>query len=269
MTLRVFSFGGGVQSTAALVLATRKEIDFPIFLFANVGDDSEHPATLRYVKEHAEPFAAAHGIEFYELRYIRKTGARKGEVRTIYQTLLDPDQKNVIIPMRFGRSGAPAQRACTSDYKVRRIAEWLKRHGATEADPALVGLGISLDEFQRARNDSGFTTHQNTYPLLDLRLTRQDCMNIIQRAGLPIPPKSSCWFCPYRSNSTWQQLKNETPDLFEKAVELEKYLSERNEARGRDKLFLHRRTIPLDQAVGDQTMMFEDDDACESGYCMV
>ena len=45
MTLRVFSYGGGVQSTAALVLASQHKIDFKTFLFCNVGDDSENPAT--------------------------------------------------------------------------------------------------------------------------------------------------------------------------------------------------------------------------------
>src|SRR5947209_1941983 len=49
--LKVFSFGGGVQSTAALVLAARGEIDYQTFLFANVGGDSENPETLRYVRE--------------------------------------------------------------------------------------------------------------------------------------------------------------------------------------------------------------------------
>lgn len=268
MTLRVFSYGGGVQSTAALVLAGQGKIDFPVFLFANVGDDSEHPATLEYVNAVAKPYAAAQGIELVELRYERKTGARKGEIRTIFQTLIDPNQSNAIIPMRFGRTGVPAQRACTSDYKVRRIAAWLKEHGATDNDPAIVGLGISLDEFQRARNDSGFTTHRNIYPLIDMRITRQDCINIIARADLSIPPKSSCWFCPFRSNATWQQLKNETPELFDRAVALEKIVSKKSEDRGRDKLFLHRRCIPLDQAVGEQADMFADDDACESGFCM-
>jgi 3'-phosphoadenosine 5'-phosphosulfate sulfotransferase (PAPS reductase)/FAD synthetase len=49
--LRAFAYGGGVHSTAALVLAAAGRIDFPVFLFANVGDDSEHPATLRYVRD--------------------------------------------------------------------------------------------------------------------------------------------------------------------------------------------------------------------------
>lgn len=56
--LRSFSFGGGWQSTAALVLAARGVIDFRTFLFANVGDDSENPETIEYVHQHAMPFAA-------------------------------------------------------------------------------------------------------------------------------------------------------------------------------------------------------------------
>jgi hypothetical protein len=46
MALRFFSYGGGVQSTAALVLAAQGKIDYPVFLFANVGDDSEHPGPV-------------------------------------------------------------------------------------------------------------------------------------------------------------------------------------------------------------------------------
>lgn len=37
MGLTVFSFGGGVQSTAALVLAAQGELDCSTFLFANGG----------------------------------------------------------------------------------------------------------------------------------------------------------------------------------------------------------------------------------------
>jgi hypothetical protein len=44
MSVRAISYGGGVQSTALLVLAARREIDFPLAIFANVGDDSEHPS---------------------------------------------------------------------------------------------------------------------------------------------------------------------------------------------------------------------------------
>jgi 3'-phosphoadenosine 5'-phosphosulfate sulfotransferase (PAPS reductase)/FAD synthetase len=68
VTVRAISYGGGVQSTALLVLAAQGEIDYPVALFANTGDDSEHPATIRYLREVATPYADAHGIELVELQ---------------------------------------------------------------------------------------------------------------------------------------------------------------------------------------------------------
>jgi len=148
------------------------------------------------------------------------------------------------------------------------MAKWQRKHGATKDDPAITGLGISLDEFQRARTDSGDPTQALDYPLITMRLTRQDCINIIAHAGLPVPPKSSCWFCPFHRVSAWQKLKRDTPALFDRAVALERTLSERSDRLGHGKLFMNRKLIPLDQAIGDQSDMFETDDACESGFCM-
>ncbi len=267
MTLRTFSYGGGVQSTAALVLAAQGKINYSIFLFCNVGDDSENPATLEYVQSHALPFAAAHGIELHELRHIR----RDGEEQTLYKTLTREGSRSTGIPIYLEGSGAPARRSCTSEFKIHRMAVWQRRHGATKDNPAVTGLGISLDEFHRARTDSGIDTQVLEYPLIDMRLTRQDCVNIISRAGLPVPPKSSCWFCPFHRMPAWQKLKRDTPELFDRAVELERVLSDRSELLlGRGKVFLTRKMRPLDQVVGDQLDMFDDiDDACESGFCMV
>lgn len=78
MNLRSVSYGGGVQSTALLVLAAQGRIDYPLFLFANVGADSEHPASLRYVREVAMPYAEAHGIELVELCRVPRKGRHAG-----------------------------------------------------------------------------------------------------------------------------------------------------------------------------------------------
>lgn len=270
MTLRTFSYGGGVQSTAALVLAVQKKIDFPIFLFANVGDDSEHPATLTYVRDVAMPYAAANGIELVELVKRMQRGARQGEVETLYGRLTRSESRSIPIPMRMSGSGAPGNRACTTDFKVRLIAGVLRQMGATSEAPAHVGLGISLDEFQRMRGDDPNFPHvHKVYPLIDFRLTRQDCMNIIERAGLPVPPKSSCWFCPFHRLPAWQHLKRETPELFERAVSLERQMNERRATLGLYQVWLTDKLRPLDQVVGDQLDMFDEiDDACESGFCM-
>lgn len=261
--LRTFSYGGGVQSTAALVLAAQAQIDFKTFLFSNVGDDSEYPATLRYVEEVAKPYAARNGIELIELRHIRKDG----EEETLYRKLTRPNSRSTGIPIYFEGSGAPGRRSCTSQFKIERIAIWQRRHGAAKTNPAVCGLGISLDEFQRMRTDSGIPTQVLEYPLIDMRLSRSDCIKIIEDAGLPVPPKSSCWFCPFHSLPTWQHLKREEPELFERAIALEATLSERSERIGRGKVFLTRKMRPIDQVIGDQDYMFDDADFCESGYC--
>jgi hypothetical protein len=95
-------------------------------------------------------------------------------------------------------------------------------------------------------------------------------MNIIARAGLPVPRKSACYFCPFHRPSEWQRLKADEPDLFAKAVALEALLNERRDELGKDHVYLTRYGQPLDAAMGPDiqgTLAFDGED-CESGYCM-
>ena len=263
-TVRAFSYGGGVQSTAALVLAAQGEIDFPLFLFANVGDDSENPATLEYVESFAKPFAAERGIELAEVRRVR----RNGETETLMQRI-DRDLRSVPIPMRSG-AGAAGNRSCTGDFKIAVIAKELKRRGATKHTPAITGLGISREEFHRMRSDSGIPHQVLTYPLIDLGMDRQDCMNVITRAGMPVPPKSSCYFCPFHRIGEWKRMKREQPDLYKKSVELERRLSQRSVAIGRVPVFLTYKGRPLDEVVGDHDQLELFDGGCDiAGYCHI
>jgi hypothetical protein len=300
--LKVFSYGGGVQSTAALVLAAQGKIDYQTFLFCNVGADSENPETLSYVREIARPFAERSGLAFHELQRVR----RDGSIETIYGEITRPDNRSIGIPV-YMSSGAPGNRSCTLDFKIAVCDRWLKAHGVKtqlhqEAqvrktwrwlssvpkdhydehgtpDPvwsfprplAVVGLGISLDEFQRMRTNSGLEWKQLDYPLIDLRLDRSQCMNMIAGAGLPVPPKSSCWFCPYHSTRAWQDLRTRRPDLFEKAVELETLINERRALLGKDRVWLSSKLKPLMRVTTDhvQLSLLEHEEMCESGYCFV
>jgi len=272
----VVSYGGGVQSTALLVLAAQRKLfydgdvgwshPYRIFLFCNVGDDSEHPATLAYVHDIAMPYAKEHGIELIELH-----NTRFGKPETLYQRLTRPGSRSIGIPVRMAGSGAPGNRACTGDFKIKVIAKWLREHGATPVNPATCALGISLDEFQRMRSDSGIAYEKLAYPLIDLRIDRAQCIGIIERAGLPVPPKSSCWFCPFHSLRKWQEMRQQEPELFWKACELETLIIERmGELKPGDAAYFTRKLKPLAQATTEleQGSLFEDD-TCESGYCMV
>lgn len=261
--IRVFSYGGGVQSTAALVLAAQGKLDYKLFLFANVGDDSENPATLRYIHDVALPYAEANEIDLQVIRYVRQSG----QVITLREEVLDENLRAVPIPMRMS-NGMPGTRACTSNYKARPLARELKRRGATRDDPARVGLGISIDEFQRM-NQSRINWQVFEYPLIDLRLSRQDCHNIIVAAGLPVPPKSSCWFCPFWLPAHWTTLRAQDPEQFQQAVDFERAVNEKRARMGKPPIFIARIGRPLD-TIGEQGVLDleETSDACEGVYCM-
>ena len=263
--LRAVSYGGGVQSTALLVLAAQKRIDFNLFLFANVGDDSEHPDTIRYVENVAKPYAEHHGIEIVELRKRRRDGSEE----TLMNRLTKEGSRSLPIPVRMS-NGAPGRRSCTTDFKIGVLAKELKRRGATAENPATVALGISTDEIERARpgTDERQPVQFRTYPLLDLGLNRGDCQQLIRSAGLPVPPKSACFFCPFHDREAWRKLKRETPALFKKACDLEAMLNERRDTLGKDRVWFTRFARPLAETVDDQLTMFGAEGSdCDSGWC--
>ena len=52
-------------------------------------------------------------------------------------------------------------------------------------------------------------------------MTRKDCVDYLRSHGLPVPPKSACICCPYRSPSEWLAMKREAPEEFAEAVEFD------------------------------------------------
>lgn len=263
--IRAVSYGGGVQSTALLALAAEGRIDYPLFVFANVGDDSENPAaTLDYLRQTAMPYAEAHGIDLVERHRI----LRDGTSRTLLEEIEGQD-RSIPIPARMGAGGF-GRKKCTDRFKIAVVRRELRRRGATSDNPATVAIGISTDEFDRAGTGAGpdprDLTRLRAYPLLDLGISRQDCRRIITDAGLPVPPKSACVFCPLHDREAWRRIRR-NPDQWAKAVRVDSVIRERSVRIGRGPMGLVSPTIPLADAVDDQLSMFEGD-GCDSGWCM-
>ena len=283
--VRIFSFGGGVQSHAVLVLQAQGKLREPYdyFVFSNVGHDSENPETLAYIEQYTIPFCAARGIEFVEVQKTTR-GEPETLVEFIYRT-----ERSVPIPARMS-NGAPGNRTCTSDFKITVIDRWIRDNGYTHA---IVGLGISTDEIQRMRSEKWYDQQsgkkfgflkKREHPLIDLGLRRSDCKRLIEQAGLPVPPKSSCYFCPFMKRNEWKRLKRSGAmvtingvhmPVFKAAVAIEHQINEKRGAIGRDRVYLHSATngvmSRLEHAVGDQLELpfmaeFEEAEAC-GGYC--
>lgn len=270
MPIRFISYGGGVQSTALLVLAAQGRIDYQTAVMANVGDDSEHPATLAYVRDVAIPWAAEHGITVHLLNRTK----RDGTTETLYGRLTREGSRSLPIPVRMS-NGAPGTRSCTADFKIKVTGKWAKQHGATADDPATVAIGISVDEIQRANTRRTEPHERVVYPLVSigddtgLRLNRSDCARIIADAGLPVPPKSSCYFCPFHRPSTWQDMRRDEPELFDRAANLEDTLNARRQMLGKDPVYLTRFGMPIREAIArdDQQLLPLLDDGCDGGWC--
>lgn len=146
----------------------------------------------------------------------------------------------------------PLRRQCTREFKIqpiqRRIREivGLERGKPGPRDQVLVEqvFGISLEEAALRCRMSRVGWIRNDYPLVDLRMTRYDCELWLQRNGYPVPPRSACVYCPYKSNREWRELRDNDPAGWAEACRVDALI--RSSVRGaRDPLYVHRSLVPL------------------------
>ncbi len=112
---------------------------------------------------------------------------------------------------------------------------------------------------------------QHQYPLVDMRMTRQDCISWLNTQGLPAPPKSACVFCPYHRAAQWKEMKRENGPDWQKAQEADQDIRNRRDTLD---LFVHNARKPLEEAVRipeDQGLIQMEMDLgdipCDSGHC--
>ena len=173
------------------------------------------------------------------------------------------------------------RRQCTNQYKVqpintavRRLAGVERGHRFPNDARAEMWLGISLDEVSRMK-PSREPWIKNRWPLVDLRMSRQDCIawfaNEYPERYLP---RSACVICPYRSDAHWLELKRSEPTSYNEAVEFDGWLRTEGrqvlDSRLADTLFLHSSRQPIDQALteGQANRAFAFMDEC-TGLCGV
>jgi hypothetical protein len=203
MAYRFLSFGGGVQSTALLLMDSYDEV-----IFADT--QGEHPETYDYMAKFHLPYVKEKGIKFTVLDdpvNDRRTGiATKSLEEFCLTRKMTPSRQN---------------RWCTERFKIRRIARYIKEGGHK---PAIAVMGISWDEMHRMHT-SHSRAYSFEYPLVDKRMTREDCRKVIINHGWPVPPKSGCWYCPFQRLAGWRELYFKHPDLYKRAQRMEEQQS--------------------------------------------
>lgn len=250
--LRVLSLGAGVQSTTLLLMALRGEIERPdCAIFADTGWEPravyEHLGWLE--REASKGGVPIHRVSAGNLKQdlLDAAAGRKPRVSNPPFFVKNRPNSEYSTPDR----GGMLWRKCTKTYKVEVIRKKVRAlaeaaHGSKGLPQGFVQqwFGISFEELQRMR-DSDVAYIVNRYPLVDRRMTRQDCIAWLTRHGYTIPPKSACLGCPYHSDATWRELKRRNPEEWEDTVAFDRAIR-RGLPGVKGEAYLHRSMIPLD-----------------------
>lgn len=267
--LNALSLGAGVQSSTLALIASGGELapkpDFAVF-----ADTQNEPSSVyRWLQWLC-------GCELVEVPYLGKTVlqavpgeyqsgvlsfpviiATKGnlfaDATVIKTSRKGPEPGRLYMDSRLplfikattlgGKSGM-LQRHCTADYKIKVINRTVK--GRVGRKKVMQWIGISTDEAIRMKpsRDNQIT---NCWPLIDLGMSRADCIAWMQSHGFPKPPRSACRACPYHSDDHWVQLRDTEPEEFELAALEEEALQaavlKQQAIKGTP--FVHRQRIPL------------------------
>ena len=114
-----------------------------------------------------------------------------------------------------GEKGMVRHRQCTGDYKITPVVQKIRElYGLKPRQRMLeteLWLGITIDEAQRMKDNQNKKI-TNRFPFIEMMMNRGDCMNFMRENGFPIPRKSACVFCPYSSDRTWTDIKENNPN---------------------------------------------------------
>ncbi|MFD0259061.1 hypothetical protein ACFVH7_12410 [Kitasatospora indigofera] len=180
---------------------------------------------------------------------------------------LDPAHRFASMPLYIlNKDGSPGmtRRQCTGEYKIAPIKKKV-REILGYPYPARIPtdvfseqwIGISTDEFHRAK-DADVRYTRNRFPLIELGLSRDDCLALLAEHGLQTTPKSSCLGCPFHGNQQWREIRDSDPEGWADVTQFDAQIRSGNaraNAEGRPLLgqaYLHRSRVPLSEAPIDR-----------------
>lgn len=271
----ILSLGAGVQSTTLLLMSIKGELPpLDCAIFADTGwEPREVYSHLEWLKQ-MQNVVPIHVVKRGSIRehtmngFVRGAG---GQYATMPLRVLNDDG-----------TGGMIRRQCTREYKIEPIerfikqevlglkknARWPKEHAVDQ------WMGISVDEVQRMR-ESDKEWNRFVYPLanypdlmLPAPITRQGCIEWLAK-NYPRRniPRSCCIGCPFRGNKEWRYLRDNYPDEWADAIEVDTAIRHADKMGG--EVFLHRDCVPLEEANIDKPEgddLFDMGNEC-LGYC--
>lgn len=167
----------------------------------------------------ADPGAEEKDTYLY-IDYIRKTKPewykRIRRVTSKYGNIFQYYFKKKTYPSMFKRD-------CTPKFKIIPIKKDLESR-YPKGTMFEMNIFYTYDEIGRMfkTSDKPPKGQIMKYPLIDRKITRDMCKQIVESFGMLEPVKSGCFFCFFKSKEQWLKLKQSNPDQFKKVLELEK-----------------------------------------------
>lgn len=213
----VLAYGLGVDSTAVLVGLHQRGIRPDAILFADTG--SEHPSTYSYL-----PVINCwlRSVGFPEVTVVRYVPKRFKFAP--YSTLEGNCLSNSTLPsLAFGR------KSCSLKWKRAPQDKWTAKWAPARSAWAkglplikMLGYDAGPADSKRGWNVTDEEKYTYWYPLRDWGWDRAECQRQIAAADLPVPRKSSCFFCPAMKEHEVLDLVENWPELADRIVEIER-----------------------------------------------
>lgn len=283
-THRILSLGAGVQSSVLALMMARGETEpADAAIFADTGWEPQGVYDHLDWLEEQLPFP----VHRTSIGHNLQDRVRTGHNHSGHKGHLDIPLYNLYPD---GRVGFASRRQCTSQYKIfpirRKIRELIGYPGQAYVPKSLTvyqAFGISTDEFTRMRM-SDVKYIENVYPLIEMNMSRKDCLAWWDKhyKGRRLQ-KSACVGCPFRTYEEWVEVRDEHPEQFQEAVEIDAVI--RNASSETVPSFLHKRGVPLAEGVQidaewmEKTRHLQDDEDMQlafptwdeecTGYCGV
>jgi hypothetical protein len=192
----VVAYGAGVDSTAMLIGLRQRDVRPDAILFGDTGGEKEEtyaflPVMDGWLRDQDFPTVT-----------VVKNVVKDFKHWPPYHTLEENCLTNGTLPsVAFGFQ----MKSCSLKWKAAPQHKFLKNFKPALDCWAAGGKVVRAIGFDASPADQRRSNHAGKiddplysfwYPLQEWGWDRERCVEEIKRAGLPVPPKSSCWFCP-------------------------------------------------------------------------
>lgn len=215
---QVISCGGGVQSAGMIACVITGKLPKPDMVVM-VDTGYEKQSTMDYVHDVLIPACNRIELEFN----IIKT---KDNAIFNKELILIPAYKR----LEDGQTGKFRTR-CNNGWKQVAIKRYLR---SQDIKKGYSWIGISIDEAKRQR-ESQQDWLSNRYPLIEIGMSRYDCLYLVRSLGWDDPPKTACIMCPANHDDEWELMKQQYPTDWQRCLEIDNDIEKHN-----DNIYLHK-----------------------------